>query len=46
LTLVDAAAVSLGALRAGRVGSGSDTAAVVEKCLVEMRSVLAEAPLQ
>jgi hypothetical protein len=42
LTLVDAAAVSLGALRAGRVGSGSDTAAVVEKCLVEMRSVLAD----
>ena len=32
----------LGALRAGRVGSGSDTAAVVEKCLIEMRSVLAD----
>lgn len=42
LTLVDAAAVSLGALRAGRVGSASDTAAVVEKCLVEMRSVLTD----
>jgi hypothetical protein len=42
LTLVDAAAVSLGALRAGRVGSGSDTAAVVEKCLVEMRSIVAD----
>jgi len=42
LTLVDAAAVSLGALRAGRVGNGSDTAAVVETCLVEMRSILAD----
>jgi hypothetical protein len=42
LTLVDAATVSLGALRAGRVGSGSDTAAVIEKCLIEMRSVLAD----
>ncbi len=42
LTAVDAAAVSLAALREGRVGSGSYTAAVVEKCLLEMRSVLAD----
>ena len=42
LTLVDAAAVSFHALRAGRVGSGGGTAAVIEKCLVEMRSVLSD----
>jgi hypothetical protein len=42
LTLVDAVAVSFDALRAGRVGGCSNTAAVVEKCLVEMRSVLTD----
>jgi hypothetical protein len=40
LNLVGTASVSFDALRAGRVGSGGATAAILRKCLVEMRSLL------
>jgi hypothetical protein len=40
LDLVGTANVSFDALRTGRVGSGSNTAALLQHCLVEMRSLL------
>jgi hypothetical protein len=40
LNLVGTATVSFDALRAGRVGGGGATAALVRKCLIEMRTVL------
>jgi hypothetical protein len=45
LSLVATATVSFDALRAGRVGSGGATAAIVRGCLVELRSLLDRARL-